>query len=181
MGRLVADSYERSPRTQSDHAGNNDDLEPGTKYAYSNFGYTLLGRVIEEISGIRYEEFIRREILNPAGIQRMAISGNSPGTALPGEVRYYDYPDAPLAPTIFAEGPNMLPAPYDMENRMMDAFGGWAASAIDLVRFSEAFDGTMSRAHSSIAVLRPRFTLQPRLIRALESQPPATDPKSAAT
>ena len=122
------------------------DNTPGTKYAYSNFGYTLLGRVIEEISGIRYEEFIRREILNPAGIQRMAISGNSPGTALPGEVRYYDYPDAPLAPTIFAEGPNMLPAPYDMENRMMDAFGGWAASAIDLVRFSEAFDGRRGTA-----------------------------------
>jgi CubicO group peptidase (beta-lactamase class C family) len=119
---------------------------PGTKYAYSNFGYTLLGRIIEEVSGVRYEDYIRREILVPAGIQRMCISGNSPETAKSGEVRYYDYPEAPMVPSIFADGPRLLPAPYDLDNRMIDAFGGWAASAVDLVRFSETFDGRRGTA-----------------------------------
>src|SRR2546427_9701704 len=39
--------------------------------------------------------------------------------------------------------------------------------------------GTIKRAIASIAVLRARFTVQPRLIRALENHPPPTDPASA--
>src|SRR5437773_12014554 len=39
--------------------------------------------------------------------------------------------------------------------------------------------GTIKSAITSIAVLRARFTVQPRLISALESQPPPTDPTSA--
>ncbi|MGJ5813270.1 serine hydrolase domain-containing protein [Paludibaculum fermentans] len=122
------------------------DNEPAAIYAYSNFGYTLLGRVIEEISGLRYEEYIRREVLAPAGITKMSISGNSPETAQPGEVRYYDFPDATPVPSIFPEGPRYLSAPYDMDLAMMDSFGGWAASAVDLLRFSEAFDGRRGQA-----------------------------------
>src|SRR6266567_8481055 len=41
--------------------------------------------------------------------------------------------------------------------------------------------GTMASAATSSAVLRPRFTLQPRLISAPETQPPVTEPRSAAT
>ena len=41
--------------------------------------------------------------------------------------------------------------------------------------------GTMSSAIASIVVLRARFTVQPRLISALESQPPPIDPMSATT
>jgi len=119
---------------------------PGTKYAYSNFGYTLLGRVIEEISGMRYREYIQQEVLTPAGIRRMAISGDSPEMANSGEVSYYDYPGADLVPSIFPDGPRLVPAPYDMDLPMMDAFGGWAASAIDLVRFSETLDGRRGTA-----------------------------------
>src|SRR6266496_3793548 len=39
--------------------------------------------------------------------------------------------------------------------------------------------GTMSSAMASIVALRARFTVQPRLISALEIQPPPTDPTSA--
>jgi len=66
-------------------------------------------------------------------------------------MKYYDYPDAPLMPTIFADGPALVPAPYGgLDNRVMDAFGGWVASAIDLVRFSAAVDG-----QKPPALLRP--------------------------
>ena len=49
------------------------DFEPGTRYAYSNFGYCLLGRVIEQKSGKPYEEYVRDKVLKPLGINRMAI------------------------------------------------------------------------------------------------------------
>jgi CubicO group peptidase (beta-lactamase class C family) len=135
------------------------DNTPGTSYAYSNFGYMLLGRIVEEVSGMRYQDYIAQEILTPAGIGRMTISGYLPETARPGEVRYYDYPGAPLVPSMFPDGPGMVPAPYFNDSRMEDSFGGWAASAIDLVRFSEAFDG-----RRGVALLKPE-TIQAMLAR----------------
>ena len=61
------------------------DYDPGTQYAYSNFGYCLLGRIIETITGKGYDEFVRESVLKPAGIQRMKI-GSSRGQA-EGECR----------------------------------------------------------------------------------------------
>ncbi|MDP2301810.1 MAG: serine hydrolase domain-containing protein [Ignavibacteria bacterium] len=38
---------------------------PNEKYAYSNLGYVLLGQVIEKVSGLSYENYIRENILKP--------------------------------------------------------------------------------------------------------------------
>lgn len=46
------------------------DFEPGARYAYSNFGYCVLGRVIERVTGRGYEAFVREEILAPIGVRR---------------------------------------------------------------------------------------------------------------
>lgn len=43
-------------------------FEPGTGYAYSNVGYSLLGRIVERVSGQGYEAFLREELLLPAGL-----------------------------------------------------------------------------------------------------------------
>ncbi|MBL7038705.1 MAG: beta-lactamase family protein [Pirellulaceae bacterium] len=45
------------------------DFDPGTKYAYSNFGYCVLGRVIEQVSGEPYEQYVRKHVLAPLGIK----------------------------------------------------------------------------------------------------------------
>ena len=47
------------------------DFAPGTKYAYSNFGYNVLGRIIERRSGMSYGEYVKQEVLAPAGITDM--------------------------------------------------------------------------------------------------------------
>jgi len=39
--------------------------KPNEKYAYSNLGYVLLGQVIEKVSGIPYEDYIREYIIKP--------------------------------------------------------------------------------------------------------------------
>jgi hypothetical protein len=41
--------------------------EPGTHLLYSNFGFCLLGRVIEKVTGMKYEEYARKNILQPGG------------------------------------------------------------------------------------------------------------------
>ena len=43
--------------------------KPNEKYAYSNLGYVLLGQLIEKVSGISYENYVRENILQPLNIK----------------------------------------------------------------------------------------------------------------
>ena len=49
------------------------DFDPGERYAYSNFGYCLLGRVVEKLSGQPYDEYVKKHVLAPIGITAMKI------------------------------------------------------------------------------------------------------------
>src|SRR5690606_271118 len=115
------------------------DFDPGTKYAYSNYGYCLLGRVIEKLTGQAYDEYVRREILAPLGIQRMRLGKTRSDGRGPDEVKYYD---SRTGTSVFAEDLGKpVPQPYGAWYlEAMDAHGGWLASAVDLARFSVAFD-----------------------------------------
>ncbi|HEV7624177.1 MAG TPA: serine hydrolase domain-containing protein [Amnibacterium sp.] len=42
--------------------------EPGARFEYSNLGYALLGRVIERVSGRRYVDLVREDVLTPLGL-----------------------------------------------------------------------------------------------------------------
>ena len=44
----------------------------GTRYAYSNFGYLVLGRVVEKVSGQKYENYIQKEFWK-SGIYSMKL------------------------------------------------------------------------------------------------------------
>ncbi|ASJ17236.1 serine hydrolase [Thermococcus chitonophagus] len=44
--------------------------KPGERFFYSNTGYVLLGLIIEKASGVSYEEFVRKEILEPLKMER---------------------------------------------------------------------------------------------------------------
>ncbi len=43
--------------------------KPNQKFSYSNLGYVLLGQLIEKISGMTYEDYIRKNILEPLDIK----------------------------------------------------------------------------------------------------------------
>ena len=111
---------------------------PGAIRAYSNFGYSLLGRIIERVSGRRYEAFVRQRVFEPLGVSRPALGRTLRRHRLPGEVVYHS---AHEGRSVFEPGDVRVPAPYGAWNLdNMDAHGGWVASAIDLVRFAAAFD-----------------------------------------
>jgi CubicO group peptidase (beta-lactamase class C family) len=115
------------------------DFAPGSRYAYSNFGYCVLGRVIEKVTGQPYEKYVRQEILAPLGIHDMEIGKTL--AAAKGEVHYIDEKNRQGRAVL---GPNLgkpVPLPYGAWYlEAMDAHGGWIASAPDLVRFASAFD-----------------------------------------
>ncbi len=120
---------------------------PGTYYAYSNFGYALLGRVIEHVSGIGYEQYVQQNILKPLGIGRQKLGATLQSDVANGEVTYYDYPGAPLVPSVFPDVTSRVPAPYGghfMED--VDSAGEWVSTTIDLTRFLNGIDGVGSSA-----------------------------------
>lgn len=45
-------------------------LENNTKMKYTNYGYTLLGLVVESVSGQPYNEFVQDRIVHPLGLMR---------------------------------------------------------------------------------------------------------------
>jgi CubicO group peptidase (beta-lactamase class C family) len=55
------------------------EFAPGSRVAYSNYGFILLGRIVEQVSGLGYDEYIQRNIFTPAG---MASTGNRPESEL---------------------------------------------------------------------------------------------------
>jgi CubicO group peptidase (beta-lactamase class C family) len=100
--------------------------EPGREYTYSNFGYCLLGRVIEKTTGVPYADYIRDNIAKRCGISDMRIAGNALADRAADEVKY------------FGQGGD---DPYAMNVARMDSHGGWIASPSDLIKFAAEIDG----------------------------------------
>ena len=99
---------------------------PGRVYAYSNFGFCLLGRVIEKITKRPYEDFVINAVLRGCGIDDMVVGGNTLMERRPGEVKYYGQ-----------NGEN----PYGMNLTRLDSVGGWIATPTDLVQFAMHVSG----------------------------------------
>jgi CubicO group peptidase (beta-lactamase class C family) len=100
--------------------------DPGTSYAYSNFGYCLLGRVVEKLTAKSYDRHVQEAVLDRCDIRAMKIAGSTLAERASGEVAYHG-----------RNGEN----PYDMNVRRMDAHGGWIARPDDLVKFLIHTDG----------------------------------------
>jgi N-acyl-D-amino-acid deacylase len=139
------------------------DFDPGARYAYSNLGYLILGRVIEKVSGMPYERYVREHVLAPAGVTDMRIGKGRRSERLPGEVCYYDSRDR-LGQSVFsADGDTSTPMAYAFQSpETMDAHGGWVASAPDLMRFAAALDRR-----------GPEALLTPKSLAAMYGRPAA--------
>jgi len=48
---------------------------PGEQWRYSNYGYAVLGMVIERATGIAYAELVNRRVLEPAGMHDATLDG----------------------------------------------------------------------------------------------------------
>ncbi|MDB6119518.1 MAG: penicillin-binding protein, partial [Verrucomicrobiaceae bacterium] len=102
------------------------DSAPGKAYAYSNFGYCVLGRVIEKITGKPYANYVQEHVLAPCGIKDMQIAGSTLAERAYQEVVY-----------LGQDGQK----PYGMNIRRLDSHGGWMATPTALVKFLTHVDG----------------------------------------
>jgi CubicO group peptidase (beta-lactamase class C family) len=127
--------------------------DPGTVYAYSNFGYTLLGRIIEVVSGQTYASYMQDNVFSVAGMQHTQLARNTDVYLDFREVRYYQpmnhtvssrlgfNDDHPLREICKSGHADRVPNAYGGANLSpMDAHGGWSSTAVDLARFLTTID-----------------------------------------
>ncbi|HEY3320341.1 MAG TPA: serine hydrolase domain-containing protein [Planctomycetota bacterium] len=95
-------------------------FDPGSTSVYSNFGYCVLGRVIEKASGQTYEQYVSETILKPLGMSNTFLSRSAAKDRDEREVWYPCKDD-------------------EFSIEVMDAHGGWTCSAADLCRFMDAY------------------------------------------
>ncbi|MEV7678948.1 serine hydrolase domain-containing protein [Streptomyces sp. NPDC088341] len=117
--------WERTPGTVrpelSDVLGERPVLHPaGRRHHYSNPGYTLLGSLIEAVRGASWEEVLRREILEPLGMDRTTTQPVAPHA---GGWAVHPWADV------------MLPEPA-MDLGLMAPAGQLWSTAADLCRFA---------------------------------------------
>lgn len=110
------------------------DFTPGTRCVYSNYGYMLLGLIIEKITGEPYQPYVRTHTLEPMGVTG-AVDGAGHPRYFPEEARRYG-PDNHLVPG------GGLPAVHF-------ASGGWIASAVEMARFLAVIGGARPPAFLS--------------------------------
>ena len=114
--------------------------QPGTRYDYSNFGFCLLGKVIEAVSEETYERYVQNNLLAPLSIYDMRLAKNRPEDRFEDEVRYYDLSPNNIRPSIYGTG-EVVPNTYSFNVEALSAAGGWVATPTDLLRFLVAVDG----------------------------------------
>nr|WP_177241488.1 serine hydrolase domain-containing protein [Stigmatella aurantiaca] len=56
---------------------------PGSRWGYSNFGFILLGAIIEQVSGLNWEASLERSVFLPAGMPATSAAASASATASP--------------------------------------------------------------------------------------------------
>lgn len=114
------------------------DADPGTSYFYSNIGYLILGEIIESITGMEYEDYVKQEIFLPIGAYDLHLGKNLLESKYEREAEYIN-----SITTLSCYGTGQyVPLQYGGWNlEAMDSHGGWITSARDLLRFVLAVDG----------------------------------------
>ncbi|MBU3132326.1 beta-lactamase family protein [Clostridium gasigenes] len=93
--------------------------EPNTASRYSNQGYNILGYVIEKVSGISYEEYIKKNILEPLKMDNSLVRFKNDNTATGYEFVDGAFNKVPLAYQ-YTSGSSGINAPVsDMKNFMI--------------------------------------------------------------
>jgi CubicO group peptidase (beta-lactamase class C family) len=131
------------------------DVEPGTRWAYSNHGFATLGQIVEDVSGEPFDRYLRDHILGPLGMNRTDL-------VLSEQLRA----DVATGYTLRRRGlhpvtPREVPTP---------AGGGLYSTPADMARYVTALlhggandHGRVLGADSVRTMFRPHFQPDPRV------------------
>jgi len=116
------------------------DFAPGTRWAYSNTNYVLLGRVIERVSHRSYEDYVRTRLFAPAGMTHSGFIGE--------EARL-----VPMALGYAFDGRTVVPAPA-LRSEWAYSAGAIVSTVRDLVAWNAALAAGKIVTADDLALMR---------------------------
>jgi CubicO group peptidase (beta-lactamase class C family) len=117
-------------------------FQPGTKFSYTTYGYTVLGCVIEGASGEKYYDYLREHILTPAGMTHTFV--DDAYAIIPHRARGYQKISGQL------KNAGLMDSSYKIPG------GGLVMTAEDFVRFAVALlDGRIVKPQTLAAMWTP--------------------------
>ena len=117
-------------------------FQPGYWQKYSNFGYLLLSEIIEKVSGKPYDQFIKEDVLAPAGCYDMHIAGNYYEDKRSNEVRYYTHEGDGKFIEDYSDNGHMVERCYGGNNvTLLSGAGAWCGSPAEIARLVASIDG----------------------------------------
>jgi serine beta-lactamase-like protein LACTB, mitochondrial len=121
-------------------------FEPGTKTLYSSYGYTLLGSVVESVSGMSYAEYLRQNVFRPATMERTQVDDHF--ELIPGRASgYFEDGTGRIRNSPLADTSNRIPG------------GGLCGTAADIGRFAAAFQsGALVKSETAREMLAKQRT-----------------------
>jgi CubicO group peptidase (beta-lactamase class C family) len=117
--------------------------EPGARFTYTTYGYTVLGCAIEGASGMSYMDYVRENIFRPAGMDR--ARDDDVFALIPHRAQGYrrtpsgEWQNSPLADTS-----NKIPG------------GGLCSTVLDLARFAIALQQGKLLRRETLALMWTR-------------------------
>ncbi|ELT87434.1 hypothetical protein CAPTEDRAFT_190004 [Capitella teleta] len=131
---------------------------PGSTMKHSNFGYCVLGRIIEEISGLTYEDYVRLNILEPSGMWKTRV-GAQPTQTYQGRkeakqkksTRFNTVNDDEVKKGYIPLGDEHIKSLFDsVPPQVLDSTLGWHSTCYDMARFF-----SMLMKHGDEGLLKP--------------------------
>jgi len=119
------------------------EFEPGSKWSYSNSGYIVLARVIENVSGMPYAQFLKTNLFDPIGMPSTGVDVNA--RILPKRAAgYTPSQNGPVnAPYINMNiplgGGSLYSTTHDLHKWQRALFGGSVLSASSLAEFVDPY------------------------------------------
>lgn len=113
-------------------------FHPGNSTKYSNIGYAVLSKIIERASRMSYEEYVKENLLHPAGCYDMHIGRSI--ERFENEVCYYE-PGMDSVAAFDGSGRMVLRSNGGNYIEALSGAGAWVASPIELLKFLSVIDG----------------------------------------
>lgn len=112
--------------------------KPGDEYHYSNFGYCVLGRVVEKKAGQSFVAELKKRIGTPLGMNTLALGHSLKGGRSPSEPEYVSTEGS--AVNVFdPKGPKVSWPDGGFHLEAMDSHGALICSAPDLLKFARKY------------------------------------------
>ncbi|XP_052811341.1 uncharacterized protein LOC128238990 [Mya arenaria] len=112
---------------------------PGERHAYSNLGYLVLGLIVEQLSGVSYEDYIHH-ILTPLLVSDVTVGNTDCSTVHSTEVQYFNNKEPAIERSILPCQKSSVPQYGSFPMETTGSYGGLVTSTSNLTLLLDSLD-----------------------------------------